>query len=122
MLSSVQTQDCEFYLVGYAPNPLDCRMLNVGLLLHCRETGFMGCRFIEDTARIRSFHAQADLEFLAQLQEYFERQIEDHRDDLTSLLQEVRTYSNIVQVGPPQKCATCDPRAEIRKLFERYVG
>jgi hypothetical protein len=122
MPKNTQTQHCEFYLARYVPNLLDNKSLNVGVLLYCPGIGFMGCRFIEDTARIRGFHAPADLEFFAQLQEYFERQIEEHRDDLPAFLREVQTYSNIVQIGPPQECATCDPEAEIRTLFERYVG
>lgn len=116
------SQEFEFFLVHYVPNLVRGESLNVGVLLYCREKKYLGCLFQQNVGRIRNFHAQADLQFFRELQRHFEQQIEAHQNDLDVFLQEIQNYSNVIQIGPPRKCMAQDPKAEILRLYERYVA
>jgi Protein of unknown function (DUF3037) len=115
-------KECGLYLVRYVPNPVRGESLNVGVLLYCRERKYLGCLFQQNLGRIRNFHAQVDTQFFRELQRHFERQIEEHQNNLDAFLQEIQNYSNMIQIDPPQKCIVDDPRAEILRLYERHVA
>jgi len=113
--------ECEFLMVRYVPDPVRGESLNVGILLYCREKRYLGCLFLQDLRRIRNFHAQADSQFFRELQRHFKQQIKDHQNDLDAFLREIQNYSNMIQIAPPQICIVHDPKAEILRLYERYV-
>jgi Protein of unknown function (DUF3037) len=116
------SQQCEFFLVHYVPNLVRGESLNVGVLLYCHEKKYLGCLFQQNAGRIRNFHAQADSQFFRELQRHFEQQIAEHQNDLDVFLEEIQNYSNMIQIGPPRKCMAHDPKAEILRLYERYVA
>ncbi len=89
------------YIVQYVPDPVRDERLNVGVILYCAEVGFLGCLLTKNLQRVKQFHPQADLEFLNLLQDYFDRRIAEHADDPGSLLDEIRHFSNMIQIGPP---------------------
>lgn len=111
---------CDWYLVRYVPNLAKDTSLNVGILLYSPETGLLWSRFAKNHDHAGNFHGQADLEFIAQLEEYFVQQIKESWDDPMVLFQIARTYSNIIRIDPPQQCTTRDHRTEIEKLPERH--
>ncbi len=114
---------CSFRLVRYVPDLARGEFLNIGLLLHSPEEKFLGCLFTDDFRRVRRFHPQADLDFLRELQQDFEQQIDEHSEDPEAYLRSMEeTFSNLIQVGDPLPCLLGDPQAEIQLLFERYVG
>jgi hypothetical protein len=115
-------QECQFFLVRYVPNPVRGESLNIGVLLYCREKRYLGCLIKQDLGRIRRFHSQADPRLFQELQHHFEQQIEQRQYDLDAFLQEIQGYSNMIQIAPPQKCMVQDPKAEILKLYEKYVA
>ena len=114
---------CSLYLVQYVPDIVRGEFLNIGLFLHSPEENYLGCVFTDDFRRIKRFHPQADLEFLRELQQDFEQQIDDHSDELDSYVGWMeQSFSNLVQVAPARSCLLRDPAAEIQDLFKRYVG
>lgn len=116
-------KDCSFFLVRYVPDMVRDEGLNIGLLLHSPEEDYLDCLFTDDFRRIKRFHQQADLEFLRELQPYFEEQIKEHESDLEGFLKEMQeSLSNLIQVTPPRPCRLQDPQGEMQDLFSRYVG
>jgi Protein of unknown function (DUF3037) len=114
--------ECEFFLVQYVPDPVRGELLNIGVLLFCFEKKFLGCLLMQNFRQIQNFHARADLQFFADLQEYFEQRIEGCKDQPDTFLREIQGYSNIIQISPPRKCLASDPKAEILRLYDRYVA
>ena len=97
--------------------------LNIGVLLHSPQEKYLGCLFTDDLRRVKRFHPQADLEFLRELQQDFEKQIDEHGADLENYLQSMQSsFSNLIQVAEPRVCLLVDPQAEIQDIFARYLG
>lgn len=118
-----QLKECAFFLVQYVPDLVRGEFMNIGVFLHCPKEEYLGCLFTDDFRRIKRFHPQADLEFLREIQQDFEQQIDQHGEDLTGYVAYVqRTFSNLLQLAPPRACLLRDPQSEIQSLFERYVG
>ena len=123
MAPDTKLKECSYFLVRYVPDLVRDEGLNIGLLLHSPEEEYLDCLFTDDVHRIRRFHQGADLDFLRELQPYFEQEIKEHESDLTGYLREIEeSFSNLVQISPPRPCRLSDPQAEIQDLFTRYVG
>ncbi len=123
MADAEQFKACSLYLVHYVPDTARGEFLNIGLLLFSPQENYLGCLFTDDFRRIKRFHPQADLEFLRELQQDFEQEIDKHSDELESYLHWMEdSFSNLVQIAPARACLLRDPVAEIQDLFNRYVG
>ena len=123
MAEESKLKPCSFFLVRYVPNLVRDECVNLGLFLYSPAERYLGCLFTDDFRRIKRFHPQADLEFLRELQEDFEQQIDAHERDLEGYIREMQeSFSNLIQLTPPRTCFLADPQAEIQRLFERYVG
>src|SRR5208337_3504628 len=114
---------CSYYVVRYVPHAEREEFLNIGLLLHSVEEQFLDCLFIRDFRRLKRFHRQADLEFLRDLQSYFEQQIQQHEDNLQGFLDEMQqSLSHLIQLAPVRPVLAAEPQAQLQQLFERLVG
>ena len=114
---------CSYYLVRYVPNAEREEFLNIGLLLHSAEEQFLDCLFTGDFRRVKRFHPEADLEFLRDLQSHFERQIQQHEDNLQGFLEEMQqSLSHIIQLAPACPVLAAEPQGQLQQLFERLVG
>jgi DUF3037 family protein len=123
MLKDNQFKECSLFLVQYVPDPVKGETLNIGVLLHSPEDEYLGCLFTRDFRRVRQFHAQADLDLLRELQEDFEKQIDEHGGELPDYLAYIqKTFSNLIQIGSPRTCLLADPQGELADVFARYVG
>ncbi|MGD0226287.1 MAG: DUF3037 domain-containing protein [Terriglobia bacterium] len=123
MADEANLKACSYYLVRYVPGAEREEFLNIGLLLHCAEEQFLDCLFTRDLRRVKRFHPQADLEFLRQLQDYFEQQIQQHEDNLQGFIEEMlQSLSHAIQLAPARPVLAAEPAAELRQLFERLVG
>jgi len=123
MADAEKLKDCSLYLVQYVPDAVRGEFLNIGLFLFSPRENYLGCLFTDDFRRVKRFHPQADLDFLRELQQDFEQQIDEHSDELDSYLHWMeQSFSNLVQVAPARACLLRDPAAEIQDLFNRYVG
>ena len=114
---------CAVFLVQYVPNVVRGESVNIGIFLHSPRERYLGCLFTDDFRRIKRFHPQADVELLRELQQDFEKQIDESGDDLDRYIQFMqRTFSNLIQVAEPRTCMLADPQSELADLFARYVG
>jgi len=114
---------CAYYLVRYVPNAEREEFLNIGLLLHSPEEQFLDCLVTRDFRRVKRFHPQADLEFLHELQNHFEQQIQQHEDNLPAFLAEMeQSFSHLIQLAPARPVLSVEPQAELQQLFEKLVG
>lgn len=123
MANKSHLKECAYFLIQYVPDLVRGEFLNVGLLLHCPVENYLGCLFTDDYRRIKRFHPQADLEYLRELQQDFEQQIDEHGDQLEGYIRRLQnSLSNLLQMAPPRTCLLSDPQSDIRDLIVRYVG
>ena len=116
-------KSCSYYLVRYVPHAEREEFLNIGLFLHSAEEQFLDCLFTRDFRRVKRFHQQADLEFLRDLQSYFEQQIQQHEDNLRGFLDGMQqSLSHVIQLAPARPVLATEPQAQLQQLFERLVG
>jgi hypothetical protein len=116
-------KECSLYLVQYVPDVVRGEFLNIGVFLFSPQENYLGCLFTDDFRRVKRFHPQADLDFLRELQQDFEQQIDAHSDELGSYLHWMeQSFSNMVQLAPVRACLLRDPATEIQDIFNRYVG
>lgn len=118
-----QFRECSLFVVQYVPDVVRGEFLNIGVFLYSPGENYLGCLFTDDFRRVKRFHPQADLEFLRELQQDFEQQIDEHSDQLESYLHGMEdSFSNLIQLSPVRACLLRDPAVEIQDLFKRYVG
>jgi hypothetical protein len=123
MTNDQSLKACSYYLVRYVPHAEREEFLNIGLLLHSPEDQFLDCLFTRDFRRVRRFHRQADLEFLRDLQNDFEQQIQQHEDNLQAFLEGMQqSLSHVIQLAPARPVLATEPQAQLPQLFERLVG
>lgn len=123
MPDAVKPKECSLYVVQYVPDIVRGEFLNIGVFLFSPQENYLGCLFTDDFRRVKRFHPQADLDFLRELQQDFEQQIDEHSDELESYLRWMeQSFSNMVQIAPVRACLLRDPASEIQDLFNRYVG
>ena len=123
MVEDSELKQCSYFLVRYVPDVVKQEFINIGLFLFCRAEQFLDCLFSDDFRRITRFHAQADTQFLKELQPHFEQQIAQHEEDLEGYIREMQqSYSNLIQLSPARSCLTADLSAQLQDLFERHVG
>ena len=123
MVEDSELKQCQYFLVRYVPDVVKQEFINIGLFLYCDAEQFLDCMFSDDFRRITRFHAQADTEFLKELQPHFKQQIAEHKEDLEGFIREMqKSYSNLIQLSPCQPCLTADLRAQLQDLFKQYVG
>jgi hypothetical protein len=113
---------CTFFLVRYVPDLVRDEVLNIGVFVHSPEQKYFDCLFTDDFRRIKSFHPQADVELLRELQQHFEEEIEQRSDNWEEYIRSLQEYSNLIQFTEPHACHLRDPVSEIHDLFDRYVG
>jgi Protein of unknown function (DUF3037) len=123
MAEEEKLKECSVFLVHYVPDPVRGEYLNIGVFLYSPEENYLGCLFTDDFRRVKRFHPQADMDFLRELQQDFEQQIEEHSEALPSFLNWMEeSFSNLVQISPARTCLLRDPAADLQALFDRYVG
>src|ERR1017187_1127381 len=94
-------KSCAYYLVRYVPHAEREEFLNIGILLYSAEEQFLDCLFTDDLRRVKRFHPHADLQFVRELQSYFEQQIQQHEDDLQGFLEDMQlSLSHVIQLAP----------------------
>lgn len=123
MASAHMLKPCTYYVVRYAGNLLRGDGVNIGVLLHAPEERFLGCLFAADYRWLRRLDPHADLEFLNELQDDFESQIEmsdnDHDGYLRTLIE---SLSNTIQLEGPRACLADNASTALEDLYARCVG
>lgn len=122
MAAEAKLKQCSFFLVRYVPDLVRGETLNIGVFVYSPEERYLGCLITDDFRRVKSFHPQADMELLRELQQHFEEEIDRRSDDWAEYIRLLQEYSNLIQVTELRPCRLRDPVTEIRDLFTRYVG
>ena len=123
MVDDGRLKKCALFVVQYVPDLVRGESMNIGIFLHSPDEKYLGCLFMDDYRRVKRFHPRADLELLRELQQDFEKQIEDFGDELGKYIQTMqRSFSNLIQLAEPRTCLLSDPQSELPNLFARYVG
>ena len=123
MVEDSELKQCQYFLVRYVPDVVKQEFINIGLFLYCDAEQFLDCLFSDDFRRVTRFHAQADTQFLKELQPHFEQQIAEHEADLDGYIREMQqSYSNLIQLSPARSCLTADLSSQLQDLFDRHVG
>lgn len=114
---------CKYYVVRYAGNLLRGDGVNIGILLHAPEERFLGCLFPADYHWLRRIFPHADLEFLNELQDDFESQIEMSENDHDGYLRALtESLSNAIQLDGPRACLADNASKALEDLYTRCVG
>jgi Protein of unknown function (DUF3037) len=122
MVDESSLKSCAYYLVRYVPYAEREEFINIGLLLHSAEEQFLDCLITRDLRRVKRFHPKADLEFLRDLQGYFEQQIQVHEENLQGFLNGMeQSLSHVIQLAPERPVLAAEPEKQLRQLFERLV-
>jgi len=123
MVRESPLKECSLFLIQYVPDLARGEFLNIGDRKSTPREQYLGCLFTDDLRRIKRFHPQADLDFLSELQQDFEQQIDEHTQDLEDFIRNMQSsFSTLIHLAPPKVCLLRDPQAELRSFFERYVG
>jgi hypothetical protein len=123
MVSEARLKSCSYHVIRYVPHSEREEFLNIGLLLYCAEDQFLDCLITRDFRGVKRLHPHADLEFLKAIQDHFERQIQEHEDNLVGFLHEMRSsFSHLIQLSPERPVLAAEPAQQLQVLFERMVG
>jgi len=139
-------QNCEYFLVEYAPTPLRETRMPIGLFLFAPSGRLVRHGFTEDWRRLRCIDPDADLDLLAALPAHFEQiahaagvtglspdsaDLEGVASDSQAASAGGRLYEQLlrmredcsggVQISQPKGVLTADPEGEFRRLFRGHV-
>lgn len=123
MTGPLVLKPCTYYVVRYAGNLLRGDGVNIGVLLHAPEEKFLGCLFPADYRWLRRIDPRADVEFLNQLQDDFESQIEMSESNYDGYLRTlIESLSNTIQLDGPRACLAENASEALEDLYSRCVG
>ena len=116
----------EYALLRVVPDIERGELVNVGVLLHCRQREHLAVRTHLDPDRVRALDPAADLEALADVLDAWERAV--HGEGPAGVLSPGERFrwltaprSTVLQPGPVHTGLTGDPEAEIDRLAARLV-
>jgi hypothetical protein len=116
-----------FSLIQYCPDLGRLEAANVGVLLFCPERSFLKALTTRSNARIKRFFGAAghDWERIHSFKQGFVERIEREGRDVATLddLQRfIAQRANLIQLTPPRPMKVLDPEADLRELFDEYLG
>ncbi|SRR5712692_1869629 len=116
---------CAYRVLRYTPNLVRDEWVNIGVLIHDPIKRRAQVRLIEEQnefARVRRLHPNADQDLLRALRDDFEKQFEQHRDNLSGFLDSLdQTLANVLQLSPQKGVLTEDLDAELDRLYRNHV-
>ncbi len=116
---------CAYRVLRYTPNLVRDEWVNIGILIHHPATNRARVRLIEEPGefgRVRRLHPNADEVLLRALRDDFEKQFDEHRDDLPGFLDRLdQTLSNVLQLSPQKGVLAEDFDAELDRLYRDHV-
>jgi hypothetical protein len=116
---------CAYRLLRYTPNLVRDEWVNIGVFIHDPIAKRAKVRLIEEMnefARVRRLHPDADENLLRTLQADFETQFAEHGDNLSEYIATLdQTLSNVLQLSPQKGVLTEDLDAELDRLYHEQV-
>lgn len=113
-------QECKFFLLRYAPNPVRDEFVNIGLVLLAPQAP-PELRFSKDWSRVRALDPQADTELLDAFRNEISAETagEETRDAVLRRIED--SFSNILQTSTYKACLTASPQKEADELARIYL-
>ncbi len=114
----------EYLLLGYVPNVLRKRGIEIAVCLHeCEDAAgrFAGVRFLEKWKSVQDIDPQADVEVLEALEKEIRSQWSsvDGRQSLIRTWEE--SFSNMIQLSERKVCLSQDPMQTLNDLERDYL-
>jgi hypothetical protein len=104
---------CIFYILRYVSSlSSPHQFTNLGVFLYCPQARFLDCALTNDFREVLRLHPQADLEFLGELQLHFEHEISENELRLEAYIDQIGSYSNLIQISDPEVTVTDDLQAK----------
>lgn len=119
-MTEAARQNCRFFLLRYAPNPVRDEFVNIGLVLLPPQAA-PELRFSKDWSRVRALDPQADTDLLDAFRNEIIR--EGGREETRELmLQRIGdSFSNVLQTSEYKACLTVAPQKEADELARIYL-
>ena len=118
-------QTCVYHVLRYTPNLVRDEWVNIGVLIHDPASNRARARLIEDLdefARVRKLHPDADERLLRTLQADFEAQFSRPSEEVARYIATLdQTLSNVLQLSPQKGVLTEDLDAELDRLYRDHV-
>lgn len=120
----------EFSVIRVVPKVEREEFLNVGVILFSKRKKFLGIKYRLDTARLRAFSPDLDLELLQEHLQVWEQIAQGNPDGGPIAAQDqafrfrwlAAPKSTILQCSRPHPGLCDDPPQLLDRLFEFYVG
>lgn len=122
---------CKFAVLRYIPDEIRKEFINVGLVFHCPEEGFIDMRFTSNFSRLTAFDDEIDIDLiklvLSGVKTEFSQDIEVGRpssNDLTDwnyIERATAIYANQLQFSPVYTIRSSDIVSDYEELFKTYV-
>ncbi len=120
-----------YTLIRLLPQADAGEFANIGVVLACPETGYLGFRLMGKKKRVTHFFEEITPEFLTKLLKELTTEL-NHiqrmaatqyaRAELAQVLQDLaKPRETLVRYAPLRALMTDDPAVDLEKLFERYV-
>ena len=126
---------CQYAIVRFLPYVETGEFANVGIVIHCLQTGTFQYKLLDRVRRISAFFEELDIavyrrsrtEFTAELDRISQifRNTYAHASDKVAknLFSELtRTREAMIRFDKPRVVMTDDPAEQLQKLFDHYVG
>lgn len=119
----------EYAMIRVVPRVEREEFLNVGVILSCKKTGYIGMQYHLDRPRLQAFAPDLDLDEIEAYLQTWERICQgDPAGGPMATLDSAERFrllsapkSTILQCSPVHPGLTNTPELELEKLFQKYV-
>jgi hypothetical protein len=120
----------DYATLRIVPNAERAEFINAGVVMHCPEQTFLGCRILLDEARLRALWPTVDVGLVRDHLEAFPRIATGSEDSgpIARLSRSERFHwlvaprSTMIQVSPVHSGICASPEHTIDELFRRLVA
>jgi len=132
---------CKYILARYSPDPFRDEAVNIGVVFHAPELGFVGCRFLSSFAKAKSIDPNADSKMLRDFANFWEQtfsskktvqlfvdeamasQFDGHTPSEPDFLDYIASqYEGTIKFSAPRASFVSDLNAELQSLYANYVN
>lgn len=121
---------CKFSILRYVPSEIREEFINIGLVFHCPEDGYVDFKSTKNFKRVTTFDDEIDINFLKIVisgieEEFTQSTINgptiDEVSDEYFLEKNTVFYANQLQFSPIKIIRTSNPVKDFEDLFRTYV-
>lgn len=130
---------CNYAVARFLPYVETEEFVNIGVLLHCSETGYLDFRLARKWSRVTAFFPELDKEVFRNASQLFRVDLTNARmtagsdhpqqlvmaatpgEDEKVFRETVRTRESLFRFGTPRTVLTANPEAKLEDLYSFYV-